>query len=70
MPKSTVTTPLRASQISPGMSLRRRIASMILRTPVAIAQSQTRSTNAMGAGNEVLRVKTPAQKAEDTLDPH
>ena len=40
-PINTVATPLNASQTSPGISFRRRIASAILRMPVAIAQSQT-----------------------------
>jgi hypothetical protein len=55
------TIPLSASQTSPEISLRKRMAWKILKMPVASAHAQTKKMSTNAVVNGPRRVTTPAQ---------
>jgi hypothetical protein len=59
--KSTDNTPLSASQTSPEISFRRRIAAAIRRNPVAMAQIEMKKTSTTAVSAGARKVTSPAQ---------
>jgi hypothetical protein len=66
-PKTTAAMPLRASQNSPVISLRRRMAATILKTPVASAQAATKNSSATVVMPGARSVKMPAPIPNEAL---